>query len=322
VTAVAGSEHKAGAMPILEVRDVTFAYGTLVALSGVSISVRPGEALVLLGRNGAGKTTLLNLAAGLAVPRSGSVVVPHGRAQTPIGYAAQDVALYPALSVSRNLVYFARLNGLGRKEANQAAQSVAEECGLTDLLRRPVYALSNGQQRVAHVACALVHGPEVVLLDEPTAGVDVETRHRLIELVNDLAHVRGRALVYSTHYLGEVEDVDARIVVLDCGRIVKEGTATGITSSLGRAVVTAKLSGRVRVPGGTWVDGAVRLPAADPVVAVKALLAAAEEAGERVEDLRVERPRLEDAIFPTAWGSPGSDGPAADEALDHLGARS
>ncbi len=204
-------------------------YGDVKALQGADLMVEAGQIVSLLGRNGAGKTTMLSIIAGLLAPDSGSVSIgstdvladPAAAAKL-LGIAPQDTGIYPILTVRQNLEFFGELAGLGASRRPRAVE-VADQLGLGSLLDRKASQLSGGEGRRLHTACALVHRPRLLMLDEPTVGADVATRLQLIEAVRELAD-DGAAVVYTTHYLPEVEALDADIVVIDEGQVKARGT--------------------------------------------------------------------------------------------------
>lgn len=215
---------------MLNASDIEKAYGEIRALRGASLTVEAGTIVSLLGRNGAGKSTLLSVIAGLTRPDAGSVtidgidVLKHPqRAGSLVGIAPQDTGIYSPLTVRENLEFFGELAGLSRSDRKQRANVVAEQLGLGALLERKASQLSGGEARRLHTGCALLHRPKLLLLDEPTVGADVATRIQLIDAVRGLAD-EGAAVVYTTHYLPEVENLGARIVIIDNGQVLAEGT--------------------------------------------------------------------------------------------------
>jgi ABC-2 type transport system ATP-binding protein len=215
---------------VLSVRGVEKSYGDIRALRGASLDVQAGSIVSLLGRNGAGKSTLLSIVAGLLKPDAGSVMVDGvdllkdvRRATGLVGIAPQHTGIYPTLTVRENLEFFGELAGLKRADRKGRAVEIADQLGLTELLERKGTKLSGGEQRRLHTGCALVHRPKVLMLDEPTVGADVTTRVQLIDAVKRLA-AEGAAIVYTTHYLPEVESLDASIVIIDNGAVLASGT--------------------------------------------------------------------------------------------------
>jgi ABC-2 type transport system ATP-binding protein len=218
---------------------------SLDALDAVSISVGHGEVVSLLGNNGAGKSTLMSICAGLVPADEGEVYVEGvrvssgARAGSPkLGLAPQEEALYPTLSTRKNLAYFGRLAGLRGKELTERVARVASDLMITDQLDVQAGKMSGGQRRRLHTAIALMHDPSVVLLDEPTVGVDVDARNKLLEFVRRLAE-SGAAVLYSTHQLHEVERLGGRLVILDRGRVLASGTVEEVVSQ--NSMVAAEL---------------------------------------------------------------------------------
>jgi len=215
---------------MLSARGLEKSYDDIHALRGVDLEVNAGQIVSLLGRNGAGKTTMLSIIAGLLAPDAGSVHIggvdalakPDVAARL-VGIAPQETGVYPVLSVRQNLEFFGELNGLSRPARRKRATDVAERLGLDDLLDRQAQKLSGGETRRLHTACALLHTPKLLMLDEPTVGADVATRAQLIDAVRALANA-GAAVVYTTHYLPEVEALGADIVIIDNGKALARGT--------------------------------------------------------------------------------------------------
>ncbi len=222
---------------VLSVTGVEKSYKDIRALRGVDLHVSAGSIVSLLGRNGAGKSTLLSVIAGLIKADAGSVVVDgvdvlaHPRRATGlVGIAPQSTGIYPTLTVQENLEFFGELAGLKRVERRQRAIDIADQLGLSELLGRKGTALSGGEQRRLHTGCALVHRPKVLMLDEPTVGADVTTRVQLIDAVKQLA-ADGAAIIYTTHYLPEVEALDASIVIIDNGMVLASGSKAQLMAS-------------------------------------------------------------------------------------------
>ena len=199
----------AAAAPLLEAVDVVKRYGRRTALAGVSLAVRPGEVVGLLGPNGAGKTTMLSILATTLRPDGGRVLVRGSpldgetrRGRASLGLVPQSLALYPSLTVWQNVWHFARMLGLSRSAARPACERALGDAGLAHRTRDAVAVLSGGMKRRLNLACAIVHRPAVLLLDEPTVGVDLESRERLLAVVRNCRSA-GAAIVYSTHYMEE-----------------------------------------------------------------------------------------------------------------------
>nr|AKA59498.1 ABC-type multidrug transport system, ATPase component [uncultured bacterium NM_1663] len=218
-----------GRPTMLEIAAVTKTYGSVTALAGVDLTVARGEIVGLVGPNGAGKTTLVSIVAGLRRPDAGSVsidgvdaIAAPARALPHLGFAPQELGVYPTVSARDNLALFADLYGIPASAIEARIEEVAEALDLVALLDRAAGTLSGGQRRRLHVAMALLHRPALLILDEPTAGVDIDTRAQLLAFVRSLAEA-GCAVCYATHYLEEVEALDATVAVLDHGRLIARG---------------------------------------------------------------------------------------------------
>ncbi|WP_420621869.1 ABC transporter ATP-binding protein/permease [Candidatus Poriferisodalis sp.] len=214
-------------MTLLDVESLTKRYGSIVAVDDLSFSVAPGETLGLLGPNGAGKTTTMGCIVGLLEPDGGRVAVdglaPKSKpVSAMVGYAAQRTALYLSLRVSENLAYFGGLYGLRGRSLAEAAAKIVDLFDLDALTGRRVKDLSEGQAKLVHLATAVIHEPRLLLVDEPTAGLDVSARRRVIDGIRRLA-AQGTAVIFSTHYLEEADEACDSLVILDHGRRVAAG---------------------------------------------------------------------------------------------------
>jgi ABC-2 type transport system ATP-binding protein len=297
--------------PMLEIRGLRKSYGDTVALAGVDLEVPAGTILGLLGPNGAGKTSLVSIVAGLRRPDAGTVHVggidvvrSPQRARGLIGLAPQDTGVYTPLSVRNNLRFFAGLAGMRRAEQRARIDEIAGALGLDPLLDRRAAELSGGERRRLHTAIALLHRPRLVLLDEPTTGADVRTRSQILHLVRRLAD-EGSAVVYSTHYLHEIEELDAFVTFIDAGRIVASGSTAELVRRYGASALELTFAHEVPAAArvaGAHIDGStVRIPATDPALAAADLLP---RLGSHAADLRsieIVRPSLE-TVFLTVTG--------------------
>jgi len=215
---------------MLEARDLRKKYGSVAAVDGVSLDAGRGEILGLLGPNGAGKTTTVSIIAGLVRADSGLVRIdgkPLAGDTDPVkrklGLVPQDIALYDELSARDNLTLFGALYGISGAPARLAIGAALELVGLADRAREKVSAYSGGMKRRLNMAAALLHDPQVLLLDEPTVGVDPQSRNAIFENLVTLRE-RGKTLVYTTHYMEEAERLCDRLVVIDHGKVIAAGT--------------------------------------------------------------------------------------------------
>jgi len=272
---------------VLRLSDIRKRFGATVALDGLSLDVRPGEILGLLGPNGAGKTTAVHVAVGLVAPDSGEVIVGGaGSPRTPevrrrIGVAPQALSLYETLSSEENLRFFGRVYGLSGRTLASRVDWALELAALTDRRREPAARLSGGMKRRLNLAAALVHDPELVLLDEPTVGVDPQSRNAILERIQELRNV-GRTVVYTTHYMEEAARLCDRVAIVDRGRLLALGSVDELVAAHGgEPALVARL------------DGAeIRIATRDPASELAGLLARG-----RVDDVRIERASLEQVFL-------------------------
>ena len=295
----------------LEVESLVKRYGDHLALDGVDLVVEPGEVCGLLGPNGAGKTTLVSIVAGLRAPDAGRVTVAGmdmatgGRAaREQVGLAAQETGIYPTVTVRDNLVLFADLAGYRNTARDQRVEEVAEVLELTEFLPRLARHLSGGEKRRLHAAMALVHRPRVLLLDEPTTGVDVGTRARLLAAVTALAAEDGTAVVYSTHYLPEIEALGATVAILDRGQLLARGSLADLVAAHGSGALEVTFDGdapQLRdLP--VEIDGPVlRLTTDEPSAVMGSIIGQLGTHADRVLSVDVKRPSLE-SVFMTLTG--------------------
>lgn len=296
---------------MIEVEDLRKEYDGLVAVDGVTFTAEPGAIFGLLGPNGAGKSTTIGCISGLLEPTAGRVrVLGHdvqrdGRAaRASLGLVPQELALYDEISAAENLAYWAGAYGLGGTALRERVGEVLELVGLADRAREPVKRYSGGMKRRLNFACGIVHSPRVLLLDEPTVGVDPQSRVRLLDLVRREAD-SGICVLYTTHYMQEAESLCDRLAVIDHGRIIAIGTLPELRALVGERDLV-RLAGRF--------DPAVALPAlltierlevvqADEQQLILALpeaprrlpaiLAALEAAGAETREVTLTQPSLE-----------------------------
>ncbi len=298
------------------VEDLRVERGGAPVLNGVSLSLLPGEVTVLLGRNGAGKTTLIGALGGVLAPARGTVRVA-GRdprrsrdARRRIGLVPQEIALYGRLTVAENVRCFASLAGLPRADARRRSAEALDLAQLGAVADRPVSTLSGGMQRRANIACALAGGPGLLLLDEPTAGVDADARHAIHAVLRRLAGVRGTAILLTTHDFEEAAALATQVVVIDAGSVLARGTPADLLDRVhGRDAQVVELV----LPEGAG-EGAERLlrregfvPGAAPAAwwkrvrgSVAAGLGVLDDLGTRgvaVREARVRPPGLETLVL-------------------------
>ena len=219
---------------MLDVRGLRKSYAALVAVDDVSFALRAGELVGLLGPNGAGKTTTVSMVAGLVTPTAGQVLIggePLAGDTDPkkrrIGLVPQDLALYDELTALQNLRFFGALYNLDTATLTGNIASALDLVGLADRANHRVSTFSGGMKRRLNLAASLLHDPDILLLDEPTVGVDPQSRNAIFDNLETLK-ARGKALLYTTHYMEEVERLADRVVIVDHGRVVASDTLEGL----------------------------------------------------------------------------------------------
>ncbi|MDE3086114.1 MAG: ABC transporter ATP-binding protein [Acidobacteriota bacterium] len=299
--------------PLLECRGLAKRFGDRTAVDDVSFEVGAGEIYGLLGPNGAGKTTTIKMVCGLLAPDAGTVLVA-GRsmgedlsAKSLVGYVPQDVALYPDLTAMENLTFLGRLYRLGGKVLEERIEEALELTELTDRGGDRVESFSGGMKRRLNIAAGLLHRPELLVLDEPTVGVDPQSRHAILERVRELG-TTGMGVVYTTHYMEEAERVCDRVAIVDRGRLVAEGTRRELVAQLGErdridltatgdlAEMARRCRAIVGVDDAVAADGSLQVVADDGRKVLPAILQAAEAVPVAVDSVQVVEPDLE-AVF-------------------------
>jgi ABC-2 type transport system ATP-binding protein len=224
---------------VIEVEGLQKRYGELAAVQGVSFRADAGKIFGLLGPNGAGKSTTIGCISGLLEPSSGririlghDVVIERRAARERLGVVPQELALYEDLTATENLRYWGSAYGLRRAELAERVQEVLAATGLLDRAREPVKRFSGGMKRRLNMGCGIVHRPDVLLLDEPTVGVDPQSRVHLLDLVRQQV-ARGACVLYTTHYMEEAEALCDQIAIIDHGKIIAAGTLSELHSMVG-----------------------------------------------------------------------------------------
>jgi ABC-2 type transport system ATP-binding protein len=210
------------------------------AVKGVDLSIQKGEIFSLLGPNGAGKTTTISMISGLIAPSEGdasiggfSIVRQAMQAKKLLGIIPQEIALYPELSARQNLAFFGRMYGLGGKELNQRIDEVLEFIDLHERQNERVETFSGGMKRRVNIGVGLLHRPQLVYMDEPTVGIDPQSRRRILDTVFRLRDEYKMTVLYTTHMMEEAQELSDRVAIMDMGRIIALGTQDELTQAIG-----------------------------------------------------------------------------------------
>jgi len=298
----------------IEVNGLRKNFGKLEAVRGVSFTVQPGEIFSLLGPNGAGKSTTISMLAGLLEPTAGEAAISGysvrsnpTAAKTALGVVPQDIALYPDLSAYENLMFWGKMYGLRGVELRRRTAEILEMTGLADRQKDRVGTFSGGMKRRVNIGAALLHHPRVVIMDEPTVGIDPQSRRHILDSVKALNR-QGMTVLYTTHYMEEAEELSDHIAIMDHGQIIASGTYAELIRLIGeqtRMDLTVNADPDIAVrawenlPGVSKVsreNGAIQTLVQDSNAALPRLFEAASQAGVRITGVNIREPNLE-AVF-------------------------
>ncbi|OYT52730.1 daunorubicin ABC transporter ATP-binding protein [Candidatus Bathyarchaeota archaeon ex4484_135] len=299
----------------VSVRELVKEYDGTLALRGVSFDIYKGEVFGLLGPNGAGKTTLMNILAGILLPTSGKAevlghdVVRESRAvRALVGFCPQETVAYEELNAMENMMFYAGLYGLPRSEAKRRSKELLEFVRLLDVAKKPVREFSGGMKRRLNLAIALINDPEVLLLDEPTTGLDPRARRDAWHYIEGLK-AEGRTILLATHYMEEADRLSDRVAIMDLGRVIALDTPEALKKSVGELSVIevhveeasealkealSALSENGKILSG---EDYVRLYTRDPEAVLPKAVEATLRAGAKVISVSVSEPTLEDVFL-------------------------
>ncbi len=303
---------------IVQVRNLTKRYlpENILAVDSISFDIRQGEVFSLLGPNGAGKTTTISMLSCLLKPTDGDATVAgHSITQEPmevkrvIGVVPQEIALYDMLSAQENLMFWGRMYGMGGSELKQRVAEVLSQVGLADRARDKIETYSGGMKRRINIAVGLLHKPQLLFMDEPTVGIDPQSRRSILDRVKDLK-AQGMTVLYTTHYMEEAQELSDRVGIIDHGKIIALGTQKELTQvvgehetlrlDLGEGEDSAALADALRsIPGAidsSATDHEVVLIVPEAEEALPAVITRANELGIKVRAVHIQEPNLE-AVF-------------------------
>lgn len=251
-------------MKALQIQKLIRRFGDLTAVDNVDITILEGEIYGLLGPNGAGKSTTINIICGLLKQDTGTVSVfgqdtlkQANATKSMIGVVPQDIAIYLDLTALENVMFFAGLYGLKGKELTEKSMEALAFVGLTEHAKKFPKTFSGGMKRRLNIACAIAHGPKLIIMDEPTVGIDPQSRNHILQSVLELNR-RGSTIIYTSHYMEEVEEVCGRIAIMDHGKVIAEGTRDelkAIISDTGTVFVTLENPIHVKLDALLAIDG-------------------------------------------------------------------
>jgi ABC-2 type transport system ATP-binding protein len=295
----------------IEVHDLKKSFGDFHAVQGATFSARAGEVLSLLGPNGAGKSTTISMLSGLLVPTSGeacimghSVMKEPEAAKRSLGVVPQDIALYPDLSARENLVFWGKMYGLRGADLKVRVDEVLEVIGLTDRQKDHVGKYSGGMKRRVNIGAALLHKPDVVIMDEPTVGIDPQSRRHILDNVKEL-NQKGMTVLYTTHYMEEAAELSHHIAIMDKGKVIAYGTHDELIRLVGEETrIDLTLNAEPEKVLDAWrategvaqidaLDGKVTALVDDSNLVLPHLFEAASQAGVRITSVDIQEPNLE-----------------------------
>lgn len=298
----------------IEIQNLFKRFGDLQAVQGVSLTAQAGEILSLLGPNGAGKSTIISMLSGLLSPTEGdALVMGHSIRREPeaakacLGVVPQDIALYPDLSARENLLFWGKMYGLRGAALQRRVDEILEIIGLADRQKGRVDKFSGGMKRRVNIGAALLHKPQVVIMDEPTVGIDPQSRRHILDNVKELNR-QGMTVLYTTHYMEEAAELSNHIAIMDHGQVIAYGTHDELIQLVGeqtRIDLTLNVDAERVLAVWQQVEGVARASAQDGLVTVLVddsnrvlprLFEAATAADARITGVDIREPNLE-AVF-------------------------
>ncbi len=298
-------------MNAIEVQNLKKSFGEFQAVQGASFKAAAGEVLSLLGPNGAGKSTTISMLSGLLAPTDGdacimghSVVREPEHAKQSLGVVPQDIALYPDLSARENLVFWGKMYGLRGAALKTRVDEVLEIIGLTDRQKDHVGKFSGGMKRRVNIGAALLHKPDVIIMDEPTVGIDPQSRRHILDNVKEL-NQQGMTVLYTTHYMEEAAELSHHIAIMDKGKVIAQGTHDELIKMVGeqtRIDITLNTEGEKILPAWQKTEGVAKIDSLDGKVTalvddsnrvLPRLFDAASRANVRITSVDIQEPNLE-----------------------------
>jgi ABC-2 type transport system ATP-binding protein len=301
---------------ILQVQNLVKKYGNFTAVKGISFDIKEGEIFSLLGPNGAGKTTTISMLSTLYTPTSGDAVIGgHSITKDPmavkqmIGVVPQEIALYEELTARENLIFWGQMYGLSSNSLNPRVDEVLEQIGLTDKAKNRVKTYSGGMKRRVNIGVGLLHKPRLLFMDEPTVGIDPQSRRAILDTVKDLNR-QGMTVLYTTHYMEEAQELSDRVGIMDHGELIALGTQKELTQQIGETetlvlhigesddpeALASSLKGTQDILEATATDHQVSIVTREAENILAPVVSKANERGIKIRSIDIREPNLE-AVF-------------------------
>ena len=296
--------------PAVEIRGLKKSFDDVQALDGIDLTIDQGQFFGLLGPNGAGKTTIINILTGLVIRQEGSTkifgkdtVKDYRFTRAKIGIAAQELSIDWFFPIEKLLTFHAGYYGISKNLAKEKVTDILDRLGLTEKRNTRLRQLSGGMKRRYQLAKALVHDPDIIILDEPTAGVDVQLRHELWDYLRRL-HEEGKTILLTTHYIEEAELLCEQVAIINKGKIIKEGSPKDLTLQLGQAGITIHLSGWHESNNHllddftfTLEDGRFHFSVTDPEQDMATIISILTQEGCHIKSVKTDKSSLEDVFL-------------------------
>ena len=306
---------------LLEVKDLVKKYGDFTAVKGITFNIQEAEIFSLLGPNGAGKTTTISMLSTLYTPTSGEATIGgHSVTKDPmavrnlIGVVPQELALYDDLSARENLIFWGQMYGLSGKTLKVRVEEVLEQIGLSDKAKNRIKTYSGGMKRRVNIGVGLLHKPRLLFMDEPTVGIDPQSRRAILDTVKSL-NQQGMTVLYTTHYMEEAEELSNRVGIIDHGELIALGTQAELTRQVGEndtliLHIDESQNGETLAAAARKISGVLKADITDHTVAVIApeaeeimapVITRANELGIKIRSVDIKEPNLE-AVFLSLTG--------------------
>ncbi len=298
---------------MLQANNLVRKFGDLTAVDDVSFTIQEGEIFSLLGPNGAGKTTTISMLSTLLAPTNGdaqingfSIKNDNMQVRKYIGIVPQEIALYDDLTALENLRYWGKLYDLGGRELNQRVGEVLEQIGLTDRAKDRLKTYSGGMKRRVNIAAGLLHKPKLLFMDEPTVGIDPQSRRMILDMVKELNN-QGMSILYTTHYMEEAQELSDRVGIIDHGKLIAVGTQEELTQQVGETdsiriltdamddlpSIAAKLQGFDGITRIIIEESGLNLITIDSESSLAPIINQASQAGAHIKSIEIIEPNLE-----------------------------